>query len=126
MPRPPETERRFEAIVVARDGAATVADARPTVDALRAAGVLVTSAEPGALTSVVDDLWRRGIAPTEIALIGNTDDRVPHGVVCLDGGAPSVRTLLDEQLLLRRGRPLPLSHRAARVARGARGARRRP
>ena len=114
MPSSPEIHHRFEAIVVADDAAESARDARSALEPLVAAGVDVAIVGRESLADVIDELWRRGIAPTEIAVLSDTADSIPQGVARFDGGPAGMRRVLDAQLDLRRRRSLP--SRATTVA----------
>ena len=107
MPSSLENQRRFEAIVVAGDLRESAREAHPALEQLVAAGVKVAMVGREELEGIIDELWRQGIAPTEIAVLGDTADSIPPDVARFDGGLAGVQRLVDAQLDSRRRRTLP-------------------
>lgn len=116
-PLPTNAARRFEAIIFDPDrpvGApaedSEVARLRDLSAAASAATLelaFLTDAPPGDLDSRLRDLWRIGIGPPEVLVVGPDPCTLPAGVVWLRGGAQMLAALLEDQIARRRGGELP-------------------
>jgi trehalose/maltose hydrolase-like predicted phosphorylase len=116
-PQPADVARRFEAIIfdpdpraAALDGHADVGRLRDLCAAASAAHVelgFLADSPPGNLDSRLRDLWRIGIGPAEVVVIGSAPTTLPAAVVWLSGGVEMLAALLEDQIARRRNGELP-------------------
>ncbi len=100
---PEQLDRRYEAVVLVGD-APHPAGVEAAVAAARAGGLRVAHAAPDAVTAVLDDLWRQGIGPSGVLVVGGPEsDPAPAG----DPHSDTVQALLEDQLRRRRSGELP-------------------